>query len=378
MTDENETNEKNIYEQTLVNDGDAIEAYLHNIYRKSVPEPQPPTKQELSFWKIAGIESSLFVLSAVGAAVLSAIRTGGLFYILEVKLIEKFKLNSILGNSLGGLSMITALLAFEGFLIAYGLTKGKESGKIQVSKTGMTVSIATIIMAGIFSSFSIVSVTDDFQMFMNILLALITGSASAIVAFYSSENLGFILNHVTARKNEILLNHQNAYMAWHGEAVNTYLNSTYNIRHKRSSKIYGNEGNRTPINQDLESDVKSSDWRKVRAKLTKEQLKEIAHLTPDQMKQLANQKGVTYRTIDNWRVYARKELGLEDEIKMMNTLSDFIQQNSRFPSADEIKSMNISALDTMRFIVENQEYLSNNNLLDQGTINTAIEKLNSQ
>ena len=188
---ENNIEDINLYEQELQKDNQAFEAYLRNIYEKHVPRPTPPTEEDLSFWTIAGLESSLFVLSAVGAAVLSAVRTGGLFWLLETLLFAKFGTDyQAGGNILGFVSMVASLLAFEGFLLAFGLTKGRESGKMEVSKIGLNVSMVTVIAAGIFSSFSIVTLTNAQQQFMDIVLALITGGASALVAFYSSENFG--------------------------------------------------------------------------------------------------------------------------------------------------------------------------------------------
>lgn len=60
-----------------------------------------------------------------------------------------------------------------------------------------------------------------------------------------------------------------------------------------------------------ESFQKLTDWRKVREKLSGKDLEILAHLSPDQMKVLAEQRGVTYKTISNWRMNARKELNLQ-------------------------------------------------------------------
>ena len=54
----------------------------------------------------------------------------------------------------------------------------------------------------------------------------------------------------------------------------------------------------------------SSDWRKIRPTLTDKQLRDIAHLTPDQMRTYASETDYTYKTISNWRGRARQELGI--------------------------------------------------------------------
>ena len=57
----------------------------------------------------------------------------------------------------------------------------------------------------------------------------------------------------------------------------------------------------------------SSDWRKIRPTLTDKQLRDIAHLTPDQMRTYASETDYTYKTISNWRSRARQELGIDTE-----------------------------------------------------------------
>ena len=239
MENKNETVDQNVFEEVLEQDSQAIEAFLEKIYSKSVPPPQTPTKNDLNFWKIAGLESSLFVLSAIGAAILSAVRTGGLFFVIEVKLIEKFLLPASLGNIFGFASMGAALLAFEGFILAFGLNAGKQSNRMKVSGIGLGISLITIAAAGLFSSFSIVAIDSSTELTMDIALALITGVASALVAFYSSENLGFIFNHVITRRNQILEEHQQAFRKWRDQGVNSYIRSHYNFRNKRSQQVYG-------------------------------------------------------------------------------------------------------------------------------------------
>ena len=55
---------------------------------------------------------------------------------------------------------------------------------------------------------------------------------------------------------------------------------------------------------------KVSDWRKLRPELSDEDLYNIAYLSPTDVKVTAEKFGVTERTVENWRGYARKELGV--------------------------------------------------------------------
>ena len=56
--------------------------------------------------------------------------------------------------------------------------------------------------------------------------------------------------------------------------------------------------------------VPKEDWRKIRPKLTPEQLLEIANLSKEQMEVYSRNTGYTYKTISNWRKSAREELGM--------------------------------------------------------------------
>lgn len=400
MTEENivSQEERNIYEEELRKDNEAFEAYLNNIYKKDVPRPEPPTPEELSFWRLAGLESSLFVMSAIGSALLSAIRTGGLFWLLEELLFQKFGLDdqfSFLGSILGFGSMIFALMAFEGFLLGYGLTKGRESGKMEVSKTGLIVSLVTVISAGIFSSFSIVNVTEGFQAFMNILLALITGGASALVAFYSSENLGFILNNVSSKKNEKLSEHREADRRWREDARDSYVSSHYNIRHKKSDRVYGSNTQSTQSNQETS---KSNQKQEPQKKLSKF---DVAYNFISeyyaQNKNLPTNKyvsengdvalGTAYSALQKFTIDNAQELislgkmtveELSEVTKKYygNLIRDFIKRNNRFLNSEEVKQFGIPSRELARYIVDNKELIVQNNMIDEETLRQAESIMN--
>jgi hypothetical protein len=74
--------------------------------------------------------------------------------------------------------------------------------------------------------------------------------------------------------------------------------SSRNVPEQRIEKVESSEKN-------------PSDWRKVRPTMTKSDLEKLANLVPEQMRQYASSTGYTYKTISNWRMRARQELGLE-------------------------------------------------------------------
>lgn len=264
-------------ESVLETHGEALESYLKNIYSKEVSPPQKPDKAELSFWRIAGLQSSLFALSAVSGMVLSAIRTGGVFFLIEDSLVKEFQMG-VLGTWLSFISMIAALGTFELFVLAYGLVKGMKSGKLEVSGLGVGIAMTTIIFASIFSSFSIVDVGDTASLWFDIIMALVSALGSSLVVFFSSENLGFVVNSVTSVRNEKMKTHGDAYSQWRKDGAESYYSSIYNIQKAKSKKVYNPVPNtpstknpQMPEQKQSESNV---DWRT----LSHEQKKEIINV----------------------------------------------------------------------------------------------------
>jgi hypothetical protein len=314
--------EENAYAEETRKDAEAIEAYLNNVYSLAVPRPPKPTSKELSFWTISGLESSIFAMSSVGSAVLSAIRTGGLFFLLEILLMKKFNIQDEIGNSLGIIAMISSLLAFEGFLIGYGLVKGRRSGRLEVSQTGMWISLVTVIAAGIFSSLSIVNMSEIINLIINVLMAIITGGAAAFVAFYSSENFGYILNHYIAKRNEILEGHQAEDARWRDAGVQAYKKSSYNIRSSRSASVYGNKSVQQPVSVNQQPASSSSSSKKKPGEMVREYI--VEKLTSEKRfpspKEIGDATGVIASTV----YYAVNQFVVANQVQLRegNFLSD--------------------------------------------------------
>lgn len=392
------TNETNIeqYARYIEEEAFKTEEYLKLIYAKKVPEPIPPTEQELSFWNIAGLESSLFVMSGIGSAILSAIRTGGLFWILEVLLFSKFDIPSLswLGGIFGFLSMASALMAFEGFLLAYGLTKGKESGKMEVSKTGLIISITTVVAAGIFSSFSIVTISESWQAVMNIILALITGAASALVAYFSSENFGFILNHINAKRTEIRKKHQDEYSSWREQGVKSYTSAKNGIMkniNSMQSQVSPTSNPNIPLSEAPQSQAKKSKieqaydyvsnyYNNKRTLPTNKNISDSLNIAIG-----SAFKGLGKFIVENRTELLAKQVVTEEQVRQaMKSLDipmssddkilQFIQTHGTFPMSEDIREMNISPDEVADYVVRNQDVIRKTNLLSEDIIQMAINR----
>lgn len=71
------------------------------------------------------------------------------------------------------------------------------------------------------------------------------------------------------------------------------------------------ESSKTELESSRKVPELSTDWRKLRPTLSQSDLVKLANLTPEQMRKHAEKTGYTYKTISNWRMRARLELGLE-------------------------------------------------------------------
>lgn len=66
---------------------------------------------------------------------------------------------------------------------------------------------------------------------------------------------------------------------------------------------------------------------------------------------------------------------MNQEQQSVDPITTFIQSNGRFPNTEELEQMNISVDVAIRYIVENQEQLRNSNILDEDSIQQAIQRI---
>lgn len=386
MTNQNITTEQ--YQEYLQQESDKIKAYEDWYSEHKIPKPLPPTDDEMSFFKIAGLEASIFVLSGLGASILSAIRTGGLFFLMEVLLIEKYKLNPILGFGLGAIAAIASLLTFEGSLVAVGLIKGRESGKIKVSMLVVILSLTTVILASIFSSFTVVDLDENVSLWMNIILAVITGLASPTATYLLFENVGFVRNFVASEREKMISTFKEKLEEWDQGML-----SSYNASRKTIVNRVGD--NYVPQSQGQEQKKEES-----QKKLSKF---EIAYsFVVDYYSQYENvptnkivsdTAGVALGTafsaiqkfvIDNAQTLLNAgkitQKDLEDTNKKYygNIIKDFVKRNNRFLNTEEVGQLSIPSRELARFIVDNQDWIVQNNLVDETTIQQAEQIMSGE
>jgi hypothetical protein len=89
------------------------------------------------------------------------------------------------------------------------------------------------------------------------------------------------------------------------------------IKKEKDSKLTGKFPNERVESSNengnlLESSKKVPSWRSMRPQLSKKDLESLANLTPDGMRSYSSETGYTYKTISNWRMRAKAELGMDD------------------------------------------------------------------
>jgi len=386
MTNQNITTEQ--YQEYLQQESDKIKAYEDWYSEHKVPKPLPPTDDEMSFFNIAGLEASIFVASGLGAAILSAIRTGGLFFLMEVLLIEKYKLNPFLGFGLGAIAALASLLTFEGSLVAVGLIKGRESGKIKVSMLVVILSLTTVILASIFSSFSVVDIDKNVSLWMNIILAVITGLASPTATYLLFENVGFVRNFVTSEREKMISTFKEKLEEWDQGML-----SSYNASRKTIVNRVGD--NYVPQSQGQEQKKEESQKKPSKFEIAYnfivDYYSQYENIPTNKI--VSDSASVALGTafsaiqkfvIDNAQMLLNAGKITEKDLEETNKkyygsqIKEFIKRNNRFLNMEEVGQLGIPPKELARFIVDNRDWIIQNNLVDDQTIQQAEQIMSGE
>jgi hypothetical protein len=227
---------------------EAAELYITKTYSFRVPEPLPPTKEDLSFWKIAGIDATLLAIAAIGAVLFSSLRTGQMFYIIETLLLQQFSLSPIVINVFSFTAMLTSLLAFEGYLAGVGFYKGRHLQNVKISNLGILLTLSVIIVAGIFSGFGLITLAGDWDIIFKTSIAVLTAFAAGFIVYLSGENMGYAFSQVDVAREEMKRKHMEEYQNWREHAI-----KSFNTSKMRS----GRKAIEQPVQMDVQKSVQN-------------------------------------------------------------------------------------------------------------------------
>lgn len=83
------------------------------------------------------------------------------------------------------------------------------------------------------------------------------------------------------------------------------------IKKERDQKVSENTRKVTNDEQKVSGNL-PKDWRHLRKQISEQDVANLANLSPEQVRDVSVKYGVDVRTVTNWRIYARKEIGVDD------------------------------------------------------------------
>ena len=203
------------------------------IYASTHPYPSKPVKK--SFWQVLGFEAVAFYLAALGGVVVAAVRTGGIFMATEEMIIQGLGVTSnSFYKALPVITMIASLFAFELYLFAIGLRKGRESGKLNTSWWGTGAAGAVSILAGAISSLPLVGVgtTNGIGLYFSWLLVIGMSAGATILAYLGAENIGVLHNVYDQRLIDVIAEYNDLTVKWYQKMQTDY-------RNKGRNRVFG-------------------------------------------------------------------------------------------------------------------------------------------
>lgn len=339
-----------------------LEEYINNYYAVKVPPPQPPSKAELSFWKLAGFEAITFSIPALAMVVFSAIRTGGFFFVLEKELLQSFNIPDSVVWIFSFIIMLAALFGFEGYALARGMKQGRESMIVEENKAGTIFTFIVIVSVGIFSGLGLIkNIPENVQLFINVSMAIITGLGAGIITFFGGKDIGIAIKKFDLEKIRLQEEFQAEFNRWRESAVASYISVKRKVNQNQAVPSENPQSQHQPEEQ-------INHWRRLLPTLTFEDLLFLANLSPEQEKTLAKSRGVNPITITNWKKNAVTHLS-------KNPISNFVLETGAFPTPEQINQLNISLDTFIEFIVNNEQSLVKMGLVSQQNIDVIKSKV---
>lgn len=372
-------------------EAEQLDSYIKTYYSMKVPPPEKPTKETLSFWRLAGFETISFFIPSISFAIFSALRTSGFFLIEQLALYKtyevKFGFPSILSWILSAIVMVSSVLGFEGYMLARGIKSGRTQNENHVSKTGTVLTFIVIILAGIYTGIGLISIPDNIKIWIDVTMALITGISGGVITFYGGNDIGYTIKSFESAKQKIQDEFQSKYNDWYDSAVQSYITAKRQV-----AKVSGVSNKQ----QDQQAREEKQDQKKL-SKF------EIAYNFIvnyySQYENIPTNKivsdsasvalGTAFSAIQKFVIDNDQSLlnagkitqkDLEDTNKKYygNIIKDFVKRNNRFLNTEEVGQLSIPSRELARFIVDNRDWIMENKLVDEQTIQQAEQIMSGE
>lgn len=187
-------------EELIANEVEMIEGATQAYIAKGNPKPlRVPVTTTLIF-KEFGPTAFTLLISLLGAMYISSVRVGVLMEISQINLIARYVATTTGFNigSAGNAEFIrwTAMAAFEGALLSYGLREGSKMKDQNFSKAAMFMSLAVTVVAGILAGLQLDNNLPALQGFLSTTFSVLSGVGSPVVVIFAAQNVGFLLREI--------------------------------------------------------------------------------------------------------------------------------------------------------------------------------------
>ncbi len=372
-------------------EAEQLDNYIKTYYSTKVPPPERPTKEDLSFWKLAGFETISFFIPSISFATFSALRTSGFFLIEQLALYaiyeKQFGFPRELSWLLSAIVMIASILGFEGYMLARGIKAGRSQNENHVSKTGTFLTFIVIILAGIYTGIGLITIPDNVKVWIDVGMALITGISGGVITFYGGNDIGYAIKRFEVAKDKIVGEFQSKYNDWYDSAVQSYITAKRQVA--KVSGVSNKQQDQQP--KEEKEDQKKLSKFEIAYNFIVGYYSQYENIPTNKI--VSDTAGVALGTafsaiqkfvIDNAQTLLNAgkitQKVLEDTNKKYygNIIKDFVKRNNRFLSIEEVGQLGIPPKELARFIVDNRDWIVENNMVDEQTIQEAEQVMSGE
>jgi hypothetical protein len=211
-----------------------LQAYyeFETLYIQRVP---PPEKPFAAIAEQLGWEFWVMLIVAIATLLLNAMRTGSWFYRAAVAIPG---IPENVNSTLGAVEAITAVIAYEGFLLMAGVSDGRKRKPNPYFKAvSIILVLVTSIVAGVGVSLNIVGDTVAWAEEMLKGLGILMGLAS-LLAFFSGEMLGSLYADAQMNVKGITDQYTRDLQSWDKNKLASWVSSRKKMIQRTGSQEY--------------------------------------------------------------------------------------------------------------------------------------------
>lgn len=201
-------------------DGLRLKKFREQLFEPTNPFPEAPQLAEYSweefdetgtsFLEERGVEAFVNLLATVGGIVFSAIRTAGIYYIAETKLLETYGMSINAQRIWSFLAAASAIAIIEGVMAGWGWIHGKNSNKTNTSWAPVWLAGTIAALAGVLPTFELLPPfggKEGLHLFLIGLLTFLSGPGIGYLVVVVTQNYGHLHNAWRASLDQRIAEH---------------------------------------------------------------------------------------------------------------------------------------------------------------------------